>query len=75
MTVTASDAAVLVVNAEFRALIAADGSAAIDGLTLRIMMTARTICAAPLHVPSPFRVGHYMVCLRTLRHLNTSFRS
>ena len=75
MTVTASDAAVLVVNAEFRALIAADGSAAIDGLTLRIVVTACTVCTAPLYIPSPFRVGYYMVCLWTLRHLNTSFRS
>jgi hypothetical protein len=68
VAVAAGDAAVLIVDAQLRALIAADGAAALDGFALGFVVAAGAFSAAAFHIPSPVRVRDDMVGLRPFTH-------
>lgn len=68
MAVAAGDATVLVVDAEFCTLIAADLATAIDRLLLGVCMHACATRAAQLYVPSSVGVWHDVMRLWPLAH-------
>lgn len=68
MAVAAGDAAILIVDAEFGALIAADLATSINSFPLGVSMYARASCSTPFHVPSAVWIRHDVVRLRSFAH-------
>lgn len=68
MAVAAGDAAILIVDAEFSALIAADLATPIDSLPLGVGMYARASCPTPFHVPSAVGIRYDVVRLWSFTH-------
>lgn len=68
MAVAAGDAAILIVDAEFGALIAADLATPINSFPLGVRMYARASCSTPFHVPSAVWIRYDVVGLRPFAH-------
>lgn len=66
MAIALGDSTVAVVNPKFRLLVSTDCAAMLNGLLLRLEMTARAFRPSALHVPSAARVGHDVMCFRSL---------
>lgn len=68
MAVAVGDLAIEIVDPQFGALIAADLSAATNGIALRLVVAACAACAAALDVPTAIAIRDDMVGLRSSNH-------
>lgn len=70
MAVAAGDAAIAVVDTEFRSLISADHSTAVCGPRFSVKMPACALTASTFHIPAAARIWHNMMRLRSFSHFN-----